>query len=242
MTRMRLDAYLSRGGMGTRSEVKRLIKKGMVGVDGTVCKNIKQIIDQEKITVDGDAITLPPSQIDCILYKPCGYACSHDPFENPIIYELLPDSWMGSGIQSAGRLDRATSGLLVMTTNGQRIHSLIHPKKKIPKRYRITYSGSLHKQSVEKCAEGLQLESDIDLCLPAELDIHDDQHATMVLYEGRYHQVRKMIAALGGTVVELHRDKIGNFELPQDLQEGMLMEIDEKHWRDILSPKDDKGK
>ncbi len=235
MTRMRLDAYLSRGGMGTRSEVKRIIKKGMVTVATVVCKNAKQIVDEEDIAVDGDIITLPPSNIDCILHKPVGHACSHDPFEDPIIYELLPEEWMGSGIQSAGRLDRATSGLLVLTTNGQKIHSLIHPKKKIPKRYRITYSGVLQKDAVENCREGLQLEGDVDMCLPAELEIHDESHATMILHEGRYHQVRKMIAALGATVIDLHRDKIGNFDLPTDLKVGEMREITEDEWLSILS-------
>lgn len=234
MTRMRLDAYLSRAGMGSRSEVKRLIKRGTVSVASVICKNAKQIVDAEGIAVDGDIITLPPSNIDCILHKPIGYACSHDPFEDPIIYELLPDAWMGSGIQSAGRLDRETSGLLVLTTDGQKNHRLIHPKKKIPKRYRITYTGSLHIDAVSLCRDGLELESDKDLCLPAELEIHDDQQATMILHEGRYHQVRKMIAALGGAVTALHRDKIGNLELPSDLAAGELRGIDQAVWDDIL--------
>ncbi len=235
MKKQRLDAYLAHAGHGSRQEVKKFIKKGRVTIDGIVCKNAKQMVTDEVIMVDGQLCELPPESIDAIIYKPLGYACSHDPREAPLVDELLPVEWAGAGVQMAGRLDRQTSGLLVLSTNGQRIHQLIHPKKKIPKRYQIEYMGKLHAKAIQKCADGLHLENEQDPCLPAELTIHDDKHATMIIYEGRYHQVRRMIAAVGGEVVSLHRDKIGNLELPEQMEPGDIAGFgDEETWEVLL--------
>lgn len=234
MKRQRLDAYLAHSGFGSRADVKKMIKRGLVTVNGLVCKNPKQSVSDEDIRLDGQLCELPPERVDAIIYKPVGYACSHDPREEPLVDELLPGEWAGAGVQMAGRLDRMTSGLLVLSTDGQRIHQLIHPKKKIPKRYQISYSGTLHKKAVQKCAAGLVLEGEEQPCLPAELEIHDDRHATMIIYEGKYHQVRRMIAALGGEVTELHRDKIGDLELPPEMRPAEIALIDEGTWSVLL--------
>ena len=234
--RRRLDAYLAHCGIGSRNEVKKMIKRGLVSVDGAVVKSAKLIVSDEVIAVDGEVCELPPENIDAILYKPLDYACSHDPFEAPVVDELLPPEWAGSGIEWAGRLDRNTSGLLILTTDGQRIHQLINPKKKVPKRYRITYAGKLIDNAVALCADGLQLPDEDHPCRPAELELHEEGSATLILHEGKYHQVRRMIAELGGDVQTLHRDKIGGLELPEKMQPGDIALFEDDTW-DIIFKK-----
>ncbi len=235
--RQRLDAYVSHCGLGSRSDVKKQIHRGLVTINDVVCKNPKQIVCDEVIALDGQVCQLPPESVHAIIYKPLNYACSHDPREEPLVDELLPPEWAGAGVQMAGRLDRQTSGLLVLSTSGQRIHQLIHPKKKIAKRYRVTYSGTLVKHAVLKCEEGLQLENEKAPCLPAQLEIHDETTATIILHEGKYHQVRRMFAALGAEVTALHRDKIGGMELPADMQVGEIALFDDDTW-DLLLQSD----
>jgi len=124
-------------------------------------------------------------------------------------------------IEPAGRLDRDTSGLLICTTDGQLIHRLTNPKRAVWKRYRIGYTGELSAHAVERCASGLSLPDDDRPTLPARLELHGAGEASLHLCEGRYHQVRRMIGALGGEVIRLHRDRIGALELPADLTPGM---------------------
>ena len=233
--RQRLDAYLAHAGIGSRGEVKKMIKRGYVTIDEVVCKSPKEMVCEEVIACNGEVCVLPPESVDAILYKPLGYACSHDPREAPLVDELLPSEWAGAGVEMAGRLDRETSGLLILTTNGQRIHQLINPKKKVPKRYQITYTGKLQKNAVQICAEGLQLENEEHPCRPAELSIGEDQTATLILHEGKYHQVRRMIAALGGEVTALHRDKVGGFELPTKMEPGDIAVFEDDTWYQIFS-------
>ena len=128
-------------------------------------------------------------------------------------------------LNSVGRLDRATSGLLLLTNDGPLLHRLIHPKRKVGKRYRIRYEGTLKANAVNLVAEGITLPDDPKPCLPGQLILEAPGEATMVLHEGRYHQVRRMLQALGGEVIELHRDRLGGLELPSDLEPGTLREI-----------------
>jgi 16S rRNA pseudouridine516 synthase len=225
---MRLDAFLSHAGLGTRNEVKHLIRKGKVTVDGAVCRQSPaQVSRDQTITCHGEPVMVPPAVLHCLLHKPLGYACSRSAEEGPLVFDLLPELWRRV-VEPAGRLDRATSGLLLLTTDGGLIHRLINPKKKLPKRYRIGYRGMLADNAVARCAEGLLLDDDERPTVPAELTLHeradDLNRATLVLTEGRYHQVRRMIAALGGDVMELHRDRIGQLDLPADLAPGECRE------------------
>jgi len=218
----RLDALLAHAGFGTRSEVKRLVRTGRVTVDGEPCRKASRALADEVVAVDGVTVERGPAVRVVILHKPVGYACSHDPNEAPLVDELLPPAWLPLGLQPAGRLDRETSGLLILTSDGQLIHRLTHPGRKLPKRYRLRYTGELPADAVERCAAGILLkgESDDELTHPSELILDGPGSATLILREGRYHQVRRMAAALGVTVTALHRDRIGSLDLPQDLAAG----------------------
>jgi 16S rRNA pseudouridine516 synthase len=235
----RLDALLTHCGFGTRREVKIMIKRGRVTVAGEVCTSAKTQVEADQVQVRGQQVQAPPKELHLLLHKPVGYACTHDVNEAPILEELLPPLWRASGVEPAGRLDRATSGLLILSTDGQLLHSLISPKRKIPKRYRIGYRGELRRDAVKRCAEGLRLLDDDRLCLPAALQVQAASsdglgRASLVLREGRYHQVRRMITALGGQVIELHRDRIGNLELPEDLAPGELRDLDDSMRSQLL--------
>lgn len=224
----RLDAFLSHAGLGSRKEVRGLLRKGLVRVDGTVTKNQSlQLPDDAVVTCRGEPVIAPPSTLHLLFHKPVGLACSHDQREAPLIYDQLPELWRRAGVESAGRLDRATSGLLFLSTDGGLLHRLIHPKRKVAKRYRITYSGELRRDAIKRCAAGMLLPDDERPTLPATLTLNGPGQATLVLHEGRFHQVRRMIAALGGTVTALHRDRFGALELPTELIAGEMREATE---------------
>ena len=236
--RMRLDAFLSRAGCGTRSEVKRAVRGGNVLVNGEVMKQPATIILADSTVQWYETVAeLPPDRVDLIVHKPVGLSCSHDEREAPLLEEVYPEKFAFLGLAPAGRLDRATSGLLICSTDGPFLHRLIHPKQKVPKRYRVEYSGALFKKAVQRFADGLVLPDDEKPCLPAELTIeHADASggsATIILHEGRFHQVRRMIKTVGGEVQKLHRDRIGSLDLPSDLAAGETRELTEAE-RDLL--------
>jgi len=226
----RIDQFLSHRGFGTRSEVRRLIVHGRVRIDGKRVKSAGDHVEGGKVTLDGVEVPVGIESATLLFHKPLGYACSTDPAEAPLVEELVPEAYRHLGLNSAGRLDRETSGLLIMTDDGALIHRLTSPKAHRGKRYRIVYSGHLSSHAVDRVAKGLHLPDDPNPCLPARLDLGEDtpdgfHQAILVLQEGRYHQVRRMIAELGGFVERLHRDRIGGLDLPADLAPGQMREI-----------------
>lgn len=242
----RLDGYLSHRGFGSRSEVKQLIRKGSVHVDGVECSNPSQHIvpGTNVIEVNGVIVEVGLSEATLIFHKPVGVSCSHDEREEPLIESCYPVEYAKLGLEPAGRLDRMTSGLLIVTTEGDLIHRLTNPRKKLPKRYRIVYSGTLSAHAVERCANGIDLEGDPGPTLPAKLVLLDQNldglnNAMLTIHEGRYHQVRRMIAALGGEVIHLHRDRIGSLDLPRDLQPGAIRPITEQELSELQTVRDD---
>ena len=219
----RLDAYISRAGLASRKDARRRIAHGQVAVDGEVCRDkARRIRDDEVVTLAGEVVSSPVAIADFLLHKPVGYACTHDEREAPLVFDLLDPLLRRRSLKMAGRLDRATSGLLVLTTDGDLVHRLTHPSRKRPKRYRIEYTGTLVDDAVARCREGLRLEGDERPTRPSELVVDGPGRATLVLREGRTHQVRRMIRALGARVTSLHRDRVGGLDLPSDLAPGDL--------------------
>lgn len=217
---LRLDAYLARAGLASRSEARGLIRRGAVKVDGEVCRDVQRRIHAEAVVLGQREVASPVLETDYVMHKPVGVACSHDEREAPLVFELLDAILRRRGLEVAGRLDRATSGLLVLSTDGDFLHRLTHPSRKVPKRYRIEYEGELAPDAVERCRAGFELKGDPRPTLPAALELEGEGRATLVLREGRTHQVRRMLRALGGEVVALHRDRVGDFDLPEDLAPG----------------------
>ncbi len=224
--RQRLDAFLARAGFGTRSEVRKLIRRGRVHLDGQPCRSAAEQVAGRVVTVAGRVIDAPAEASHFVLHKPVGYACSHDGAEAPIIDALLTPALLRAGLEPAGRLDRETSGLLVLSTDGALIHALTHPNHKVPRRYRVTYAGELPGDAVARAREGIVLRSETQPTQPASLTLDAPGQATLCVREGRYHQVRRMFAALGARVTALHRDRIGAYDLPDDLAPGALRALD----------------
>ena len=226
----RLDAFLSHRGFGSRSQVRELIRGGRVKVSGSICREHGQHVDGQVVRVDDKPVDVGVESATLIFNKPLGYACSHDEREAPLVEELIPEQFSHLVMETAGRLDRDTSGMLVLTSDGNLIHALTNPRRHLEKRYRIAYSGKLSAHAVKRCAKGMILEGDPKPTLPAQLELEGEDEsglglATLHLHEGRYHQVRRMIAELGGEVVRLHRDRIGGLHLPIDLMPGQMREM-----------------
>ena len=216
---MRLDRLLANLGYGSRTEVKQLIADGRVqGLNGCVLTNPGGATDAGDVTVDGEPLDHPGPML-VMLHKPLGYVCSHDEREGPRAYDLLPYQWLlrKPRIESIGRLDRDSTGLLLLTDDHQLVHRLTSPKHHMPKRYTVTLDAPADADLVERFASGeLLIEGDATPCRPAELALGETAEpltVVVVMYEGRYRQVRRMFAACGRTVVALHRTHMGPYEL-----------------------------
>jgi 16S rRNA pseudouridine516 synthase len=232
---MRLDAYLARAGLASRREARGLIRRGEVCVDGEICRDRARRITSESVALGEQAVDSPAVVQDFLLHKPVGFSCSNDDRESPLVSDLLSETLRRRSLLIAGRLDRATSGLLVLTKDGDLVHRLTHPTRKASKRYRIEFDAELAMDAVARCAEGFLLTGEDRPTRPAELVIDGPGRATLVLREGRTHQVRRMIRMLGGEVVALHRDRVGGLELPEDLEPGDLRPLEREERALLLS-------
>jgi 16S rRNA pseudouridine516 synthase len=234
---MRLDAYLARAGLASRKEARGLIRRGAVFVDGEPCLDTARRITGESVVVGEQSIESPAAVRDFILHKPVGVSCSNDERESPLVFDLLTETLRRRSLLIAGRLDRATSGLLILTADGDLVHRLTHPGRKLPKRYRIEFEGELASNSVECCRDGLLLKGEDRPTRPALLELEGRGRASLVLREGRTHQVRRMIRLLGGEVISLHRDRVGALDLPDDLVPGELRPLARDERALLLSDK-----
>lgn len=170
-----------------------------------------------------EGVPLDPLQgIVILMNKPVGLVCSHDDGEGQLVYDLLPSRWRNRDpkISTIGRLDKETSGLLLLTDDGQLLHRLTSPKYHVPKSYEVTLDRPLKGDERSIFETGtLMLNGEKTPCLPAKLTVIDDTHATLEITEGRYHQVRRMFAAVGNHVTALHRSSFGDVTL-EDLKSG----------------------
>jgi 16S rRNA pseudouridine516 synthase len=232
---LRLDRLLSNLGYGTRREVQQLIWACLVTLDGEVIDDSDQKVFVKpdlasRMIVDGEPLDPPPG-LALMLNKPLGVTCSHKEL-GPLVYGLLPERWRRRepAISTVGRLDKDTSGLLLMTDDGALLHKIISPRSNVSKRYDVTLDRPLRGDEVKLFAAGtLMLEGEDKPLLPAQMEVAGDKRAFVTISEGRYHQVRRMFAAVGNHVTALHRDRVGGLALPYDLKPGeyrLLSEAD----------------
>jgi 16S rRNA pseudouridine516 synthase len=221
MSPRRLDQILANYGYCSRSEAKVWIRQRRVTVKGVVATAAENKATPDCVQVDGQPIEFPEG-ILALLHKPAGYVCSHDAGEGPTVYDLLPPQWLRRNppVTTIGRLDKDTTGVLLLTDQGELVHQWTSPRHKVVKVYEVMLSTDLSPSLVELFAAGtLQLEGEERPCLPAQLEILSARAARLALTEGRYHQVKRMFASQGGEVIQLHRSRFGEFELG-DLQTG----------------------
>jgi 16S rRNA pseudouridine516 synthase len=220
----RLDRLLANLGYGSRREVQALIAAGLVTLDGEVLTDAGGHVAitadlTKRMFVEGVPLDPPPPLV-LIMHKPLGLVCSHrEPGRS--IYSLLPPRWSrrDPAISTIGRLDKETSGLLLMTDDGGLLHRIISPKANIAKRYLVTLQYPLRGDEVDIFVSGAMLiEGDTKPLLPAALDVITPTLCRLTISEGRYHQVRRMFEATGNLVVALHRDRVGALDLPENLE------------------------
>jgi len=224
---MKLVKHLANLGYGSRKEVAWMFREGRVTDGSGEVLYADDVVPHAAIRVDGEALD-PPQGLLLMLHKPIGVTCStKDP--GSVVYDLLPPRFRlrNPALSIVGRLDRDTSGLLLLTDDGQLLHRIIAPKSKLAKVYRATLAEDLRGDEVALFAGGtLMLDGEKTPLLPAELETIDPRNARLVLHEGRYHQARRMFAAVGNHVAALHRERVGGLALG-DLREGEWRMLDD---------------
>ncbi len=231
---LRLDRLLANLGYGSRKEIKDMARAGWISLDGAPVKDTDQHVKitpdlPERLFLQGKAVDPPPGMA-LMMHKPLGVTCSHKE-AGALVYDLLPLRWRRRepALSTIGRLDKETSGLLLFTDDGDLLHRVISPKKHVAKRYFATLDRPLAGDEVARFASGtLMLENDDKPLLPAELETLTATTARLTIHEGRYHQVRRMFAAVGNHVTALHRDRIGGLTLPDDLAPGAYRVLDKE--------------
>jgi len=210
----RLDRLLSNLGYGSRKDVGHWIKSGFITVDGKPATSASQKVNPESIRIEDKPLD-HPNGLTVIYHKATGSVCSHKE-TGVLIYADFPARWSDRKppLSSVGRLDKETSGLLILTDDGHLNHHLTSPKHHISKTYRATLDSPLSGREQKIFSSGtLMLEGDEQPCLPAEMIVLNEHEAVLVLHEGRYHQVRRMFAAVGNHVTALTRTHIGALSL-----------------------------
>lgn len=230
---MRLDRYLSQATGYSRSEVLSWIRAGRVLVDGAVIRDAGAHVVPGKHTITADtpgefgAVIQPPGHRYLMLHKPKGYVSTTEEGANPIVLDLVPAQLAHRDLAPVGRLDKDTTGLLILTSDGTFNHALTAPKRHVEKAYLADLDLALPADAVGRFAAGMAL-ADGTVCQPAVLEILEPLRVRIVLREGRYHQVKRMVAKLGSTVVGLHRERIGGLWLDPDLAPGQLRPLTAK--------------
>lgn len=211
----RIDQLLANLGYCSRREARDWVRAGRVTVGGEVVDDFGAKADPATVRVDGEPLDHPEGLL-LLLHKPVGLVCSHDVREGPNVYSLLPPRWRERNpvVTSIGRLDKDTSGLLLLTDQSELVHRLTSPKHKVPKVYRATLDADLPAGIAELFAAGtLVLAGEDKPCAPATLRVVAPREAELTLTEGKYHQVRRMFASQGSEVLTLHRTHFGPLDL-----------------------------
>lgn len=223
---MKLVKLIANLGYGSRKEVAAMFREGRITDPQGEVLYADDKVGHAQIRLDAAALD-PPAGMLLMLHKPVGYTCStRDP--GSIVYDLFPPRFRlrSPTLSSVGRLDRDTSGLLLMTDDGTLLHRIVHPKLQIAKVYEATLARDLRGNEAGIFASGkLMLESEKDPLAPAVLEVLDPRHARLTLTEGRYHQARRMFAAVGNHVEVLHRSRVGGLTLG-DLPAGQWRALD----------------
>ena len=228
----RLDKFLCDCGAGTRSQIKQILKAGRVTVDGVIVRDGSVKIDPalRQITLDGENMGKTGTVV-VMLHKPAGYVTATEDPREPTVMELIPEEMKKWDLKPVGRLDKQTEGLLLFTNDGVLLHRLISPKNEIPKVYYARHEGQATEEDVNAFREGLTLR-DGTVCLSAVLEPLGPGESRITVCEGKYHQVRRMMASRGMTVTYLQRQKEGGLSLG-DLPLGDLRILTETEIADL---------
>jgi 16S rRNA pseudouridine516 synthase len=223
---IRLDRLLANLGYASRTEATHMIRNGRVSVDGNVTRDPSSRVNPGSVMLDDETLDHPEG-IFIALHKPAEYVCSHDDRDGATVFSLLPRPWLDRTPrpEAIGRLDKDTTGLLLITDDHALLHRLTSPKHHVEKVYEVTLDRPVDPSLIDVFAAGtLMLRSEADPCLPALLRIFDGCRAELTITEGRYHQVKRMFAACDYKVESLHRTRVGEWSLD---------DLAEREWRDL---------
>lgn len=234
MTAERLDKLISDSGLYSRSEARSLIRAGRVDVDGETVRTPERRFAREcTVRVDGSTINCAKYRY-FMLDKPRGYVCANEDRNIPTVLELLPEEYRKLGLFTVGRLDRDTTGMLLLTNDGDFAHKVISPKSNVEKCYLAGIDGDVSDEDVRRFAEGMTL-GDGTKCLPAGLERLGPGQCLVRVREGKYHQVKRMLAAVGKPVTELRRLSIAELRLKEGSEPGSLVELDKSELYKVLT-------
>lgn len=235
---MRLDKFLVENGLGSRSQVKELLKKGLVLVNGRAEKSPKTQINEtaDEIVVSGQKLTYEKF-VYYLLNKPKGYISATEDERHKTVLDLLDETARQKEVFPVGRLDIDTHGLLLLTNNGKLAHAMLSPKKHVAKIYRAQVAGLMNQADVERFAEGIELKD--FTCQPAQLkilEVDEEKETSLVeisLSEGKFHQVKRMVAACGKEVTDLQRLSMGPLQLDPELALGEWRRLTEEELKSL---------
>lgn len=228
MAVMRLDKFFSSQNLASRKEIKEMLKKGMITVNGNGNVKPEQKVDPEKdeICIAGKQVSYK-QYIYLMLNKPEGVVSATNDRQHKTVLDLVPPEFYRPGLFPAGRLDKDTTGLVLITDDGELAHRILAPKNHIPKTYHARISAPVTEEEIAVFQNGITLKDGFT-CLPAQMRILEEGEEPLVeiiLWEGKYHQIKRMIAALGKRVLTLKRVQMGNLCLDSDLLPGECKEI-----------------
>lgn len=216
----RLDKRLAATGQWSRKEAKELIRAGRVQVCGQVCRSCEEKVEEDTpVTVDGVSIGADVP-VYLMLHKPAGVVSATEDGRDKTVLDLLPEPYPSLGLFPVGRLDKDTEGLLLLTNDGPLAHRLLSPRNHVDKVYYVEVDGQLDQEDVQAVSQGILLRDGYQ-CLPGELELLPGKSAAYItIQEGKYHQIKRMMAARGKPVTYLKRIKFGGIELDEGLLKG----------------------
>jgi 16S rRNA pseudouridine516 synthase len=234
---MKLYRALQSQGFGSRKGCVARVRAGAVAVNGVPCDNPEAEVDLSGLvlTLDGVAWSYR-EKVYVMMHKPAGYECSHHPSHHSSVFDLLPPPLIQRGMQCVGRLDQDTTGLLLFSDDGQFIHRMISPRKGVAKVYRATCADPVSSVMLEALRAGVQLNDEPAPIAALACESIDSHTLRLSLGEGKYHQVKRMIAATGNRVEQLHREAIGNYALPETLPPGKWCWLEENELKQLEQP------
>lgn len=225
---MRLDKFIAQQLGVSRAIAGRVIRASRVSVDGEIVKDSAfKLLPDYDVEFDGNTLTQQNGPRYFMLNKPIGYVCSTDDPDHPTVLYFL-DVPVAHKLHAAGRLDIDTTGLVLMTDDGQWSHRITSPRHHCEKTYRVTLESPVSDDTAEQFTQGVQLHNEKDLTRPAVLEVITPTDVRLTISEGRYHQVKRMFAAVGNRVVGLHRERIGEIALDPELEPGEYRPLTEE--------------
>ncbi len=234
MSKERLDKFISNQLNISRSMVKTALKRGQATVNGEVIKSPSVSVDsdKDKVCFDGKEI-IYKKYVYILMNKPKGILSASNDKNRKTVVDLVPDGLKRTGLFPVGRLDKDTTGFLIITDNGEYAHNCISPKKDIPKSYIVTLDGYVTEDMIALFERGIVLADGYE-CKPAKLEIIEENKVRITITEGKYHQIKRMFGVVELGVNELHRESMGDMKLPENLESGKCIELTEKEAFSVL--------